>query len=72
MIKKIEKGDIWTDISTMDQRTLLVVDVVKETRDRTGGILCLILIDERRQEDQGKKRMWMNPDYLTSYFQKLG
>jgi hypothetical protein len=72
MKKKIEKGDVWTDISTMDQRILLVVDVVKETRDRTGGILCLTLVDERRQEDQGKKRIWMNSDYLTSYFQKLG
>jgi hypothetical protein len=72
MKKKIEKGDIWTGNSTMDQRTLLVVEVVKETRDRTGGILCLFLIDEIRQEDQGKKRIWMDPDYLTSRFNKLG
>jgi len=72
MKMKIEKGDVWTGNSTMDQRTLLVVEVVKETRDRTGGILCLFLIDERRQEDQGKKRIWMDPDYLTSRFNKLG
>lgn len=64
MKMKIEKGDVWTDNSTIIQRTLLVVDVIEETKDRGAVIRCLNLANN--------KITWEHPNNLTSYFQKLG
>jgi hypothetical protein len=64
MEKKIEKGDIWTGNSTRDQRTLLVVLVIEESKDQGAVIRCLNLANNNMT--------WEHPNNLTSYFQKVG